>query len=96
MHFFNRLKSRIISRLARELEIERKQLLGASHCILGVGSVLMPEAEIGNFAGGPERIRIGKNSYIRGRLQTYGHGGQVTIGDLTGDTSTGWKYATFQ
>ncbi|WP_319587447.1 acyltransferase [uncultured Desulfobulbus sp.] len=49
--------------------------------MLDTGAILCDEAEIGNFAGGPERIKIGKNSFIRGRLQTYGHGGQLTIGD---------------
>lgn len=39
------------------------------------------EAGIENFAGGPERIRVGANSCVRARLITYGHGGRISIGD---------------
>jgi len=81
MRFFESVKKRAISWLAHELEIERKRLRRVEDCTLGAGSLLMHEAEIGNMAGDPDRIKIGANSYIRGRLQTYGHGGQVTIGD---------------
>ena len=81
MRFIKRLRHRAISWLARELAASQQANAGLNNCTLGTGAVLCDEAEIGNFAGGPERIRIGKNTYIRGRLQTYGHGGQVTIGD---------------
>ncbi|WP_301951175.1 DapH/DapD/GlmU-related protein [Burkholderia sp. L27(2015)] len=70
-----------MSRLARELAATKHANAGWNNCTLDTGGTLCEEAEIGNFSGGPEKIRIGKNSYIRGRLQTYGHGGQVTIGD---------------
>lgn len=81
MSFFNGLRSRAICWLSRQLEAERIQTRGTNACVLGAGSALLPEAEIGNFAGGPERVKIGEKSYIRGRLQTYGHGGQINIGD---------------
>jgi acetyltransferase-like isoleucine patch superfamily enzyme len=81
MSFFNSLRGRSIAWLSRQLEAERMRAHGTNACVLGAGSVLMPEAEIGNFAGGPERVKIGERSYIRGRLQTYGHGGQINIGD---------------
>lgn len=42
---------------------------------------LMPEGSIENFEGSPGAVTIGKNSYCRGRLLTYGHGGKITIGD---------------
>lgn len=48
---------------------------------LGDGSKIGPEAVIENIHGRPEFIVIGKNSYCRGRLLTYGHGGQILIGD---------------
>jgi acetyltransferase-like isoleucine patch superfamily enzyme len=44
-------------------------------------AILGPEGAIQNFAGGNERIRIGAHSFIRGRLLTYGHGGNIAIGD---------------
>ena len=81
MSFFNSLRSRAIGWLSRQLEVERMRAHGTNACELGSGSVLMQEAEIGNFAGGPERVKIGSKSYVRGRLQTYGHGGQINIGD---------------
>lgn len=50
-------------------------------CRLKAGASLMPEAEINNLSGNPECIIVGKNSNIRGRLLTYGHGGRISIGD---------------
>lgn len=81
MPFFDRLRRRTFGWINRQLEVERNRIHAGSHCVLGNGSALLPEAEIGNFAGGPERILIGDRSFIRGRLQTYGHGGQISIGD---------------
>jgi acetyltransferase-like isoleucine patch superfamily enzyme len=81
MRFFDRLKSRALRWLERELDRERKRVHGQDACVLGDGSALMPESEVNNFSGGPEKIRIGKNSYVRGRLLTYGHGGDISIGD---------------
>ncbi len=53
----------------------------AKNCRLDSGARLMHEAEINNVSGNPEHILIGKNSHIRGRLLTYGHGGHISIGD---------------
>ncbi|MCA2001028.1 MAG: acyltransferase [Chloroflexi bacterium] len=39
------------------------------------------EADIQNILGDPLAITMGENSYLRGRLITYGHGGQIHIGD---------------
>ncbi|MBE9141007.1 acyltransferase [Nodosilinea sp. LEGE 07088] len=41
----------------------------------------MSEAIISNLAADPDAIVVGQNSHIRGQLLTYGHGGQITIGD---------------
>ena len=58
---------------------------GAAHnirdCRLDIGARLMPEAEVNNVSGNPDHIIIGKNSSIRGRLLTYGHGGYISIGE---------------
>lgn len=43
----------------------------------GLGS----EAIIDNAYGKKECILIGEHSYVRGRLLTYGHGGQIKIGE---------------
>lgn len=47
----------------------------------GTGACLGTEGVIENFQGDPACIRLGRNSYCRGRLLTYGHGGQISIGD---------------
>lgn len=54
---------------------------GGAICRLGPGAALGPEACIENNQGLAERISLGKNSYCRGRLMTYGHGGSISIGD---------------
>ncbi|PIQ33864.1 MAG: acyltransferase [Zetaproteobacteria bacterium CG_4_9_14_3_um_filter_49_83] len=81
MQFFDRLSRRAISWLFRKIERERQREVGANLCLLGDGSSLLSESEINNFSGSPEDISIGKQSHIRGRLLTYGHGGKISIGD---------------
>lgn len=81
MPFLKNLRRRVIGWLYRQLEAERKQMHGGDLCVLGKGSALMPESEVNNFSGGPDQISIGNNSYVRGRLLTYGHGGKISIGD---------------
>lgn len=81
MHFLDKLKHRVFAWLARELDRQRKHVHGADACVIGPGSVLLPEAEVNNFSGDAKDIRIGSNSYVRGRLLTYGHGGEISIGD---------------
>lgn len=81
MQLLNKLRYRAVSWLARTLKFERKRVLGAEVCQLGADSVLLPESEVNNFSGDANHIRVGKNSYIRGRLLTYGHGGEISIGD---------------
>jgi maltose O-acetyltransferase len=48
---------------------------------LAPAAVLGPEAVIENIYGVADRITIGPRSFVRGRLLTYGHGGQITIGE---------------
>lgn len=81
MSFAKRLSRQAIGWLLKQTEMKCKQARGADSCTLGVGSVLMPESEVNNFTGNLEKISIGKKSFIRGRLLTYGHGGKISIGD---------------
>lgn len=81
MSLIEKLRRRAIGWLSRQLESERKQARGGGQCVLGSGAALMQESEINNFSGGPEQISIGANSYVRGRLLTYGHGGKISIGE---------------
>lgn len=49
--------------------------------ISGKGTVIHRESEIINNLGDKNKIIIGNNSYIRGQLLTFGHGGKISIGD---------------
>ncbi|CVK32273.1 Acetyltransferase (Isoleucine patch superfamily) [Methanoculleus bourgensis] len=40
-----------------------------------------PEGCVENLKGDTACIRVGEHTYIRGRLFTYAHGGEITIGD---------------
>jgi acetyltransferase-like isoleucine patch superfamily enzyme len=57
------------------------KIISRSKCVLGRGSVLYQESEIVNIYGDKNKISIGKNSHIRGQLMTFGHGGNIEIGD---------------
>lgn len=72
------IKNKFIAWLANEI---KKQDAVQKNCVLEEGACLSSETEIGNFAGNKNAIRIGKKSYVRGRLQTYGHGGKISIGE---------------
>jgi acetyltransferase-like isoleucine patch superfamily enzyme len=48
--------------------------------MLAPGAKLGAEAIIDNIRGDRECISLGENSYCRGRLLTYGHGGKIKIG----------------
>jgi acetyltransferase-like isoleucine patch superfamily enzyme len=80
MSFVNKIRSRLHDWLIGQPEREAR-LRRAAGCQLGSGSALLPEAEINNFMQDPARISIGDNSFIRGRLLLYGHGGRISIGD---------------
>jgi maltose O-acetyltransferase len=49
--------------------------------LFGANSSLGPEGSIENLHGDPSRISLGANSFCRGHLLLYGHGGQISIGD---------------
>jgi len=64
----------------------------------GTDASLGSEGVIDNFRGDPACIRLGQNSYCRGRLLTYGHGGQISIGDwcYIGVRSEIWSMESIQ
>lgn len=64
------------------------------HCaILGQGVRISPEASIKNASGAAQNIRIGKNTWVEGRLIVYPTGGQIRIGDwcFVGQRSDIWS-----
>lgn len=72
------MKSYLLSKLAKALTpyLEKNNTSDVSR-----PAFLSHEGCIENFAQDPERITVGNNSYVRGRLLTYGHGGSIKIGD---------------
>ncbi len=50
-------------------------------CVIGEASILHKEAEIINNLKDKNKIVIGSNSHIRGQILTFGHGGNIEIGD---------------
>lgn len=62
--------------------IRTRRLHGSPHdCMLGDGATLGPEAIIDNLRGQKGAISLGMKSFCRGRLLTYGHGGEISVGD---------------
>lgn len=49
--------------------------------VLDQTATVSDEGIIENFRGNAECIQVGKHSYIRGRLLTYAHAGEISIGD---------------
>jgi len=77
---FARFKQKLLRKLHAELNAAVQQA-GAANCyVLGEGARLLEEGEVNNFSGDPGHVSIGANSYVRGRLLTYGHGGRISIG----------------
>lgn len=72
-----------------------KQLFGKKnkYCAIGKNTVLYKTATIINNFGDINSIKIGASSYIKGELLTFGHGGQITLGDycFVGDDSRIWS-----
>lgn len=62
----------------------------------GENSYLGPEGVIDNLRNDPAAICLGNNSYCRGRLLLYGHGGRISIGDWSyiGVRSEIWSMAS--
>jgi len=64
--------SRIIPGLQRNFRM---------NAIIAPTALIGPEGTIENLRGETECISIGAHSYLRGRLLTYGHGGNISIGE---------------
>ncbi len=73
------LKNRFFGWLDRQLAAQR--IPPPPLATLAPGAVIGTEGIIDNLRGGKNSVTIGGNSFVRGRLLTYGHGGQITIGD---------------
>jgi acetyltransferase-like isoleucine patch superfamily enzyme len=66
-----------------------------TEAVLGASSRLLSTGEIDNIARDRRRIIVGSNTVIAGQLLTFGHGGQITIGNwcFVGASSRIWSAA---
>jgi acetyltransferase-like isoleucine patch superfamily enzyme len=75
-----------------------QRLLGRATCRLGSHARLMRSARIRNIRGVSDCIAIGANSVIRGELMTFGHGGEIRIGEwcYVGEGTRIWSAASIE
>jgi len=75
-------------KLAKHISSARKML----RCIAGKGTVLYPDSRINNNQD-RRAIRIGENSRLLCRLETMGHGGDISIGSycFVGENTHIWS-----
>lgn len=87
------MKHKIIKWLIREMEATKQRINHSRNCYIGSKSIIAPEGRIENIAGEKNQIQVGTNCYIRGHLLTYGHGGQISVGDwcYVGENSKIWS-----
>lgn len=82
MRFVDSIKNRLLARLVRAIDETRARSAALSGSYeLAPGAQVLPEGVVENFTGIANRVSIGANSYVRGRLLTYAHGGQISIGE---------------
>lgn len=67
-------------------------------CIVGKGSFFYKEAAVQNMQKKSNAIVIGSNTHIRGELQVFAQGGQISIGDhcYLGENSKVWSAAKIE
>lgn len=70
---------KIINRLLQKFHLRKAE---SAWCAKIAGTArIYEEGKIENLLNDPLRVVIGENTHIRGRLITYAHAGQITIGD---------------
>ncbi len=72
------LKRRFTNWLLAGMDVKRSHISQARR--FAPTAKLGPEGIVENIAGDNNQVVVDDHSYIRGRLLTYGHGGQITIG----------------
>lgn len=96
-----KLVHRIIIFILRKFSIHEK-IKGLNsedqiqRCIKSITSdqaVFYSEAKVYNLQNDPKKIHVGKNTHIRGILQIFAYGGEISIGDnsYVGDNSRIWS-----
>ncbi len=73
-------RSKAVRWLAAQIEAEGRPAWPRSAAGIDPLATIMPEARIENLSGVPNRVAVGPNTVVRGRLQTYAHAGVIRIG----------------
>jgi acetyltransferase-like isoleucine patch superfamily enzyme len=84
MRIFNQLFFKIYSlckSLEKEILDQNRLKQHNENAIIGLNTIIEPEAHILNYLYKQERIKIGKNCHILGSLMLFSHGGKIAIGD---------------
>jgi acetyltransferase-like isoleucine patch superfamily enzyme/GT2 family glycosyltransferase len=78
----NQIDQLILKLFLRHEVIKERQRQEHFHRIATIASTatIAPEGVIENFLGDPRAVVVGEDTFLRGRLITYGHGGRIEIG----------------
>jgi acetyltransferase-like isoleucine patch superfamily enzyme len=79
-NLIDQLLFKLFSRFELIKESQRQEYFNHMATLASTATI-GPEGTIENILGDPCAIKVGDNSYLRGRLLTYGHGGRIVIGD---------------
>jgi acetyltransferase-like isoleucine patch superfamily enzyme len=64
------------------LSLQKSDSIGrCNDQVINSGSFFYPEASVENHKGIPAKIRIGKDTHIRGQLLVFKYGGEIEIGN---------------
>jgi acetyltransferase-like isoleucine patch superfamily enzyme len=65
---------------------------------IGLNSKIYSETHISNMQNNKSKIRVGENSHIRGSLQVFAQGGEISVGNYCyiGENSKIWSAENIQ
>lgn len=68
--------------LSKDYDLKRIEFSEKNLCVkMADGSVFYEEARVFNFQENPDKIKINKNTHVRGELLVFKYGGKIEIGD---------------
>lgn len=91
------MELRLQKEVPKWIETAKKNQMGLrDRALIAPTANFSPEARIDNKVNKQEAIVLGANSFLRGHLLTYGHGGMIKIGDwcFIGDRTEIWSMSS--